>query len=205
MQTKTLITAACLMTALLDPNVSAQETVRKYEMADGSVLYTDRPPALIEQPGMTLLEVKVFKPYRYARAPRPLTAARRDAYDSFIASAANAWNLDFALIKAIMHAESLFDPDAVSLAGARGLMQLMPGTARELGVRDPSDPQENIGGGARYLRMMLDRYDDDMELALAAYNAGPGNVDRYEGIPPFSETQEYVQFVTSLVPQYTAQ
>ncbi|BBO83704.1 hypothetical protein DSCO28_42700 [Desulfosarcina ovata subsp. sediminis] len=112
-----------------------------------------------------------------------------------IRKAAKKYNLPEDLIESVIRAESDFQPDAVSPAGAQGLMQLMPATARELGVTDPFDVQQNIDGGARYIRQMLDRFDGDVKLALAAYNAGPGTVDRYHGDVPYRETQNYVKRV----------
>ena len=106
-------------------------------------------------------------------------------------------NLDVKLVLSVIAAESAFDPRAQSHKGAIGLMQLMPDTARDLGVDDPWDPESNIRGGTRYLRQMLDRFGQDLELALAAYNAGPGAVERNGGIPPYRETREYVQRVLS--------
>ncbi len=109
-----------------------------------------------------------------------------------IAPAAAKYALDPNLVAAVIWAESSGDPKAVSTKGASGLMQLMPGTARDMGVSNVLDPSQNIDGGSRYLREMLDRHDGDLSLALAAYNAGPEAVRKYGGIPPFEETQNYV-------------
>lgn len=115
--------------------------------------------------------------------------------DAIFEEAAAAYNVPVNLLKAIGKTESNFDPNAQSQAGAQGVMQLMPETARSLGVTDPFDARSNIMGGAKYISDMLKRYNGDIDLALAAYNAGSGNVAKYGGVPPFKETQNYIKKV----------
>ncbi|MDQ3228292.1 MAG: transglycosylase SLT domain-containing protein [Pseudomonadota bacterium] len=124
------------------------------------------------------------------------------AYNNEIASAARAHGVDEAIVRAIIHAESAFNPNALSRVGAQGLMQLMPGTARDVGVSNAFDPAQNIGGGVRYLAMLLKRYNGNLTLAAAGYNAGPGAVDKYKGVPPYSETRRYVERVGVLADRY---
>ncbi len=124
-------------------------------------------------------------------------SARPTAFDEVIRSAARREGLDEQLVKAVVEAESGFNPRAVSSAGAKGLMQLLDGTARALGVKDPFDPNANVAGGTRFLRSMLDRF-GSVPLALAAYNAGPQAVEEHRGIPPYRETRNYVDRVLAL-------
>ena len=121
------------------------------------------------------------------------------AYEGLIQEAAHLHGLDPALIRAVMQTESSFDPTVVSPVGAQGLMQLMPALAKEMGVIDPFDPRDNIMGGAKYLKQLLDANRGNVSLTLASYNAGPANVKRYKGIPPFKETRDYVRKISDLL------
>lgn len=123
------------------------------------------------------------------------TSTQATPMDDIFNRASEKYQVPVNLLKAVAKTESNFDPNAVSCCGAVGIMQLMPSTAAGLGVTDPKDPEQNIMGGAKYLSQMLDRYDGDIKLCLAAYNAGAGNVAKYGGVPPFKETQAYVQRV----------
>lgn len=122
--------------------------------------------------------------------------------DDIIERYAVANRLEKALVRAVIKAESDYNPRAVSSKGAKGMMQLIPETAREMKVIDPFDPEDNIRGGTRYLRKMLDLFNGNLDLALAAYNAGPGAVRRHGGIPPYSETRQYIQRVKSFLQSY---
>jgi soluble lytic murein transglycosylase len=133
--------------------------------------------------------------------PAPRAAPEYRGYDGLILLNARVNKVPPALVKAVIAAESAFDSAAVSRAGAQGLMQLMPQTSRDLGVEDPFRPDENVRGGTRYLREMLDRY-GDMTRALAAYNAGPTAVDQYRGVPPYAETRDYVKRVLNYYRHY---
>lgn len=165
------------------------------------LLALPQPPLLLmADPGSTIAPIK-------GTAARAQTVARvspdsqqgapnpRVPFYGIIVEAAARYEVDPHLIRAIILAESGYNPKAKSKKGARGLMQLMPATAEELGVQNIYDPEENIDGGVRYFRILLDRFDGDVQLALAAYNAGSRHVRNYEGIPPFKATQHYVEKV----------
>lgn len=130
-------------------------------------------------------------------AAAPSYSRSKDAYDHIIRTAAQMHGVSEGLVKAIMHTESGFNPNARSPVGAQGLMQLMPATARRFNVSNAYDPTQNIYGGTKYLSWLIKRFNGNIQFALAGYNAGEGNVDKYGGIPPFRETQDYVRRVMS--------
>ena len=142
----------------------------------------------------SVLEPKVSVLISEFKAGKP-----EDLYEPLIQEAAATYGVPANLIRAVMRAESAFDPRAESHVGAQGLMQLMPPLAREMGVTDPFDPRQNVMAGAKYLRKMLDLHSGNVKLALASYNAGPTNVRRYKGIPPFKETRNYVKKITGFL------
>ena len=143
------------------------------------------------------------KMHTYAKDPDHAVRIRDDIlFYVHIAEAAEKYNVDPALIQAIIMTESSFNPEAVSRRGAQGLMQLMPATAKSLGVSNSLDPGANIDGGVRYFRSLLDRFEGDVRLSLAAYNAGAGNVRAYGGIPPFRETQDYIKKIFHCLETY---
>jgi len=169
---------------------SAQAVLYRWVDERGVVHFTDAPS------DERFAKVSIRKPM----AP-PVKTVRPDDYDGVIQRTARKHGLPPALVKAVIRAESNFDPTARSHKGAMGLMQLMPGTARAMGVADPWHAEENVRGGTRYLRSMVNRY-GDVRLALAAYNAGPQAVDRYGDVPPYTETQEYVRRVLAYYRRY---
>jgi soluble lytic murein transglycosylase len=184
-----LLALASLALASAPEPASAQ--IFTFTDEKGVVHFTNRPRDARYRP----VERKQQKPGKAAKAPRI------GHYDGLIGVTAARLEVQPALVKAVIAAESNFDPAAVSHKGAQGLMQLMPSTARALGVEDPLYPPDNVEGGTLYLRRMIDRY-GDLERALAAYNAGPRAVDRYGGIPPYAETQAYVRRVLTYYRSY---
>ena len=178
---------------------AVQIAVYKSEKADGTAMFSDRQP--------------LNRPYQIVRydcfACDPASSINWHTvplyirpYNQLIARAASDNQLDPALIRAVIHAESSFRPAVVSRKGAIGLMQLMPNTAQQLGVLDASAPAQNIEAGSRYLAALLKQYNGEVKLALAAYNAGASNVRKYNGVPPFAETQAYVEQVAILHKRY---
>jgi len=153
---------------------------------DGRYKLNERPARRVGSPEDQLIGTIL------RRSSSRLSLAAPQALNTYIHVAASTHQVDPLLIKAVIQAESNFDPNAVSSKGAQGLMQLMPGTARDLQVANPFDPRQNIDGGTKYLRYLLDNYKGNVELSLAAYNAGPGNVTPYGLIPDIPETQAYV-------------
>ncbi len=174
---------------------------------DGSVEYTNVRPFGEKGPGVTMLfsyiatcvACNLHSPIHWGSVPLNLTA-----YADSIRAASIEYGVDEAFLRAIIHAESAFNPRALSLKGAQGLMQLMPATASDMGVLDAFNTDQNIRGGARYLSLLLHDFGGNEQLAAAAYNAGPGAVQRYNGVPPYAETQVYVQRVDTLRKRYVA-
>ncbi len=182
----------------------AHADIYRCKRADGTQHYTN-----IKEPGrrcqLVVRSSKKSKPTSSAKkkgsrtrswsASRPRDPARYSRYNTLISEAASLYQLPESFIRAVMRVESDFNPTVVSRAGAMGLMQLMPRTARSMGVSDPFDARQNIHGGARYLRILANRFKGDLVLTVAAYNAGEGAVEKYKGIPPYKETQRYVRRV----------
>lgn len=201
----------CLLAMAGQPLVAQAGSVYKFRDAQGNVLFTNvvnehKKPRGDDFKQYTVLEkVTWFKDtnvHQYGNwgkdeaAVRPSFSKNRNAFDKIIQTAAALHDIDHGLIKAIIHTESGFNPRALSKPGAQGLMQLMPATAGMYGVADAFNPDQNIHAGTKHIKYLIARY-KDLELALAAYNAGEGNVKKYGGIPPFAETQDYVKRVLS--------
>jgi soluble lytic murein transglycosylase-like protein len=188
-----LLVAAVLV--CLAGAVPAQAQIYAWRDASGSLVLSNKPltggigsMTTYAVPGPTLIRTTT----------KPPSAGDVSRYDDIIRQHAASHGISVDLVRAVIQAESGFNPLAISPKGAMGLMQLMPATARELGVNDPFQPSDNIRGGVTYLARLLARFKQNVELALAAYNAGPGSVDKYGGVvPPYRETQAYVKKITA--------
>jgi len=185
-----------ILTVVLTTAVPAAAQIYSWRDADGKLVLSNRPRS--DHGRESTYEVHGASAFR---ATTPATVARRSApFEAAIVEHAQRHGVAVDLVRAVIQVESAFNPRAVSGKGAMGLMQLMPATASELGVTNPFDPDQNIGGGVKYLKQLLDRYDQKVELALAAYNAGMGNVEKYGAVPPFKETRNYVDKITKAAP-----
>jgi len=168
-----------------------------YRDASGTLCYTDSPDAC-------QIDIMGARPMESGKKYSSERIWSSSAYDVIIVRAAQAHNLPFALVKAVIHAESGFNPRALSPKGAKGLMQLMPENVAFYKIKDPFDPYENIMGGAAYLKHLLTDFEGNRRLALAAYNAGPTRVKHHRGIPPIAETRAYVAKVERFNTYYSA-
>ncbi|MCU0656281.1 MAG: lytic transglycosylase domain-containing protein [Polyangiaceae bacterium] len=183
----------------------AQADIYKFVDKDGTVHFSNQPGAK-QQGGQVYLKTREkkhrgdFTPF----APSDVSPERFSRHDDTIRQAATLYQIPEALVRAVIMVESNFDPRAVSHAGAQGLMQLMPATASRMEVRDSFDPRENIFGGVRYLRILANLFNGDLELTIAGYNAGEGAVMRHGGIPPYEETQDYVVKVLTYYRRFAA-
>ncbi len=175
------VIAVCLV--LVATGAGAEATIFYYKDSQGVFHFTNNP-GLHPEPGR-------YRGYSIFAVFRDHPEVSRDDIHRLARKYSRMYGMDPRLIMAVIEVESGYEPEAISSAGAEGLMQIMPETQKELGVEKPFDPEENIEAGVRYLRRMLDRF-RSVELALAAYNAGPSHVEKYGGIPPFDETQRYV-------------
>lgn len=174
-----------LLLIILSPFAAAAD-IYMFVDREGVVHFTNVPTSSDSDYRVYIKEGSPYTPSRYSP----------DRYDTYIREASELYGLSYPLLKAIIKAESDFNPRAVSRKGALGLMQLMPENVKRLNISDPFDPWENIMGGARYFRQMLDRFKGKLSLSLAAYNAGPTAVERYNHqIPPYRETENYVEKV----------
>jgi soluble lytic murein transglycosylase-like protein len=187
-----LLSAVAFIFGALTTVQPARADIYRYEDEEGVVHFTDAP---------TNKKFKVFlrdlRKDRQLRTRFQVARGNPQQYEQLIQTSATKYGVSAALVKAVIQAESGYNPNAVSRAGASGLMQLMPGTAKQLKVADAFNPTQNVDGGVRYLKFLLDTFKGDVSLALAAYNAGMGNVAKYGGIPPYEETRTYVSRVLS--------
>ena len=189
--------AACLLLVCVTSQTTNADKTYVYKEADGTVWYSNVAPASQDSTRFQLVAVKGRA--TATSSCRGMTSKKLDhravSYDSTIQKFSREFKVDSKLVKAVVRNESCFDKMAVSRAGAQGLMQLMPPTAKALGVHDAFNAEQNLRGGIQYLSELIDRYNNNLALALAAYNAGPGTVEKFDGVPPYAETEKYVKRV----------
>ncbi len=179
-------------------------SLHQFRSQDGTMMFTNRPEKYRRKAGYEEIRIEyepINVPQQY-RAFKSVSQYTSKNIQELVRQCAQQYGLDENLVFAVIREESNFDAEAVSHAGACGLMQLMPGTAAEMGVTNIFDPAQNIAGGTQYLAKMLELFNGDISLALAGYNAGPENVKKYGGIPPFAETRAYVRAVLNRVESY---
>lgn len=201
---RVLATLAIAMTIAASVVPSARADIYTWTDENGVIHFTNTPPG--RRRGVRVaVRAREPRPDDAPRAsigPRDTSPERYGRYDAHIREAAALYRLPESFIRAVIRVESDYNPGVVSRVGAQGLMQLMPGTASRMGVRDAFDPRQNILGGARYLRILANSFGGDLILTIAAYNAGEGAVMRYRGVPPYEETRRYVQRVLGWYWQY---
>ncbi|WP_394843636.1 lytic transglycosylase domain-containing protein [Pendulispora brunnea] len=180
----------------------ASAEIFQYKDANGVIHFSNRKAASPASGVMAAAGIRANKPAVAAFAPQDKNLQRFTRYDEWIRQAATLYQIPEPLVRAVIKVESDYDARAVSVAGARGLMQLMPDTADRLQVRDIHDPRENIFGGVRLLRILANAFNGDLELTVAAYNAGEEAVQRFRGIPPYAQTRQYVSKVTGYYRRY---
>ena len=185
------VTIFYIITLLFSAGLTVHGDIYRYIDENGVMHFTNTPTSSTQNFKLFLREKPKINP-RYST----------EKYDDIIANASQQYDVSFPLLKAIIKAESDFDPRAVSKKGAKGLMQIMPENFKPLGIKDPFDPSQNIHAGARYFKQMYDRFKGKLSLSLAAYNAGPKAVERYKTVPPYEETEEYVSRVLKFYYNY---
>jgi soluble lytic murein transglycosylase len=185
------IVISCTIITFFFNNISVFADIYRYIDEDGVMHFTNTPTSSSKQYQLFLRE-----------RPRISSPISTKKYDNIISEASKRWGVSFPLLKAIIKAESDFNPQAVSKKGAKGLMQIMPENFEILGIKDPFNPEENINAGTRYFKQLYDRFKGKLALSLAAYNAGPTAVDRYKTIPPYQETANYVERVLKFYNSY---
>lgn len=197
-----ILYATVFLYSLAFPHESIAQQLYSYKDSSGTITFTSKKPIdkkyTIVSPRTPKFSIVVHRGLGYDWSPYP----KPSKYDDLIKEIAKKYQVEAALIKAVMHVESAFNAHAKSHAGAQGLMQLMPATARRFGVYNSYHPIDNLSGGVKYLRWLYDRFEGNIRYVLAGYNAGEGAVDQYGGIPPYRETQDYVKKVLKMAELY---